>query len=86
MTTKPEVVHEHVDCRNMACPMPIVTMKKTLTKMAVGNVLEMVATDPGSISDVKGWSSQTGHPLLHHETVEVKKKNEYFFYIQKAHD
>lgn len=77
---KPEVIHQKTDCRNMSCPMPIVTLKKKLKNMEVGQVIEMVATDPGSVPDVKGWSQQTGNELLHHEQVG----KEYFFYIKKT--
>ena len=40
----------------------------------------MVATDPGSVPDVKGWAQQTGHELLHHE----QQGKEYYFYIKKT--
>ena len=77
---KPEIIHAKADCRNMSCPMPIVTLKKKLKELEIGQVIEMVATDPGSVPDVKGWSQQTGHELLHHE----QKDKEYYFYIKKT--
>ena len=77
---KPEVIHEKVDCRNMSCPMPIVNLKKRINTMQVGQVVEMVATDPGSVSDVQGWAQQTGHELVHHEQVG----KDYFYYVKKT--
>lgn len=77
---KPEVIHSKADCRNMSCPMPIVTLKKKLKELEIGQVIEMVATDPGSVPDVKGWSQQTGQELLYHEQIG----KEYFFYIKKT--
>ena len=77
---KPEVINFTVDARNLSCPMPIVKLKKQINTMNVGEVVEMVATDPGSMSDVKGWSQQTGHELLHQEQVE----KEFFHYIKKS--
>ncbi len=77
---KPELIHEKADCRKMSCPMPILTLKKKLKAMEVGQIIEMVATDPGSVPDVKGWAQQTGQELLHNEQVG----NEYFFYIKKV--
>ena len=77
---KPEVIHFTVDARNLSCPMPIVKLKKQIKVMHIGQVVEMVATDPGSQSDVKGWSQQTGHELLHNEQVG----KEYFYYIKKS--
>ncbi len=77
---KPEKVDIQVNCRNMSCPMPIVHLKKNIKTMDVGQVLEMVATDPGSVSDVKGWSQQTGHELVHNEQIG----KDYFYYIKKS--
>ena len=77
---KPEVIHVKLDCRNLSCPMPVVKLKKQIGTMEVGQVVEMVATDPGSVSDIKGWSQQTGHELLHNEQVG----KEYFYYIKKS--
>ena len=76
---KPEKIDVTADCRKMSCPKPIVTIKKKMKDMAVGQIIEMVATDPGSVPDVKGWANQTGNELLHHEQVD----KEYFFYIRK---
>ncbi len=77
---KPEVIHVKADCRNMSCPMPIVTLKKKLKDLQIGQIVEMIATDPGSVPDVKGWANQTGNELVHHEQVG----KEYFFYIKKT--
>lgn len=77
---KPDKIDAKVDCRRMSCPMPIVHLKKNIKNLEVGQILEMVATDPGSVSDVKGWAQQTGHELVHNEQVG----NEYFYYIKKT--
>ncbi len=77
---KPETIHFKLDCRNLSCPIPIVKLKKQINSMEIGQVVEMVATDPGSPSDVKGWSQQTGHELLHNEQVG----KDYFYYIKKS--
>lgn len=77
---KPEKVDLQVDCRKMSCPMPILTVKKKLQTLKIGQILEMVATDPGSVPDIKGWANQTGNELVHNEQVG----KEYFFYIKKS--
>ena len=77
---KPEKIDVTADCRKMSCPMPIVTIKKKMKDMTVGQIIEMVATDPGSLPDVKGWVNQTGNELIHHEQID----KEYFFYIRKV--
>ncbi len=44
-----------LDARGLKCPMPIVRAKKELDALAAGQVLEVVATDPGSVLDFQGW-------------------------------
>jgi len=80
LMAKPDKVDVELDCRNLSCPMPVVKLKKTINGMQLGQIVEMVATDPGSVSDISGWSQQTGHELLHHEQVD----KDYFYYIKKS--
>jgi tRNA 2-thiouridine synthesizing protein A len=68
------------DASGLACPMPIVKTKKSLTDMASGQVLRVVATDPGSVCDMEAFAEQTGHKLLA-STTEAGK---YVFLIKKA--
>lgn len=57
-------VDQLLDCKGLNCPLPIIKTKKTIEKMAVGQILQMVATDPGSKPDMTAWSKSTGHELL----------------------
>ncbi|MCL6445888.1 MAG: sulfurtransferase TusA family protein [Alicyclobacillus sp.] len=57
-------VDKSIDCKGLSCPMPIVRTKKAIDEMEAGQVLEVVATDPGSVADVKGWANRTGHQFL----------------------
>jgi len=59
---------QELDARGLACPMPIVKTKKTLTAMAQGKVLKVVATDSGAVSDMKAFAEATGHELLSSES------------------
>jgi tRNA 2-thiouridine synthesizing protein A len=69
-----------LDCSGMACPMPILKTKKAVDGLQSGQVLKMIATDPGSTSDIEAWTAKTGHSL-----VASEKENEKFvFYIKKA--
>ena len=52
------------DASGLACPLPIVKTKKSLNDMASGQVLRVVATDPGSVCDMAAFAEQTGHALL----------------------
>lgn len=53
-----------LDCRGMFCPMPIVHLKKATKNMQPGQVLRLVATDPGSNRDVSAWARKTGNEIL----------------------
>jgi tRNA 2-thiouridine synthesizing protein A len=68
-----------LDVRGMSCPMPVVKAKKALIGMSPGQVLKVVATDAGSVSDMKAFSEATGHELL---SSEVAGK-EFVFFLKK---
>ena len=53
-----------IDTRGLNCPLPILKAKKALADMASGEVLEVVATDPGSVRDFQAFARQTGHELV----------------------
>ena len=72
--------HRTLDASGLACPMPVIKTKKTIDGMKIGEILKMVSTDPGSVSDVTAWTRKTGHELLGHEEVE----GQHVFYIKKA--
>lgn len=59
-----EQIDVELDARGQKCPMPVVNARKAIEGMASGQVLKVVATDPGSVSDFQAWSRRTGHPLL----------------------
>jgi len=68
------------DATGLACPLPIVKTKKSLSTMASGQVLRVVATDPGSVCDMQAFAEQTGNALLHSGT----ENNKYVFFLKKA--
>ena len=70
---------KELDARGLSCPLPILKTKKSLGELASGQVLKVVATDPGSIKDMQAFANQTGNPLL--ETTEENKT--YVFYLRK---
>ncbi len=69
-----------LDCSGMACPMPILKTKKAVDSLEIGQVLKMIATDPGSGSDMEAWTKKTGHELVSSE----KEGDKYIFFIKKA--
>jgi len=73
-------VDKTLDCKGLSCPMPIVRTKKAVEEMEAGEVLEIVATDPGSVADVKSWAIRTGHQFLG----TVEEDGTFKHYIRKA--
>jgi tRNA 2-thiouridine synthesizing protein A len=60
--------HKDLDTRGLNCPLPILKAKKALADMASGQVLKVVATDPGSTRDFQAFARQTGNELLEQST------------------
>lgn len=52
------------DYKGLPCPMPIVKMSQEISRIAVGEVGEVLTTDPGSIADFPAWAKTTGHQVL----------------------
>jgi tRNA 2-thiouridine synthesizing protein A len=73
-------VDKVVDARGQVCPMPIVNLAKGFKDLATGQILVLMATDPGAKKDVAAWAEKTGHILL--ETVE--DGGVMTFYLKKA--
>jgi len=59
-----DVITATVDARGQSCPGPLVALHKALKDVRQGDLLELLATDPGSKSDVPSWSRLSGHQLL----------------------
>ncbi|RKD25653.1 hypothetical protein BEP19_01545 [Ammoniphilus oxalaticus] len=57
-------VDKMIDAKQLACPMPIVRTKQAVEKLEPGQVLEVQATDKGSIADLQGWTKSAGHHYL----------------------
>ena len=70
---------KELDARGLNCPLPILRTKKALTDMQSGQVLKVMATDPGSVKDFQTFAKQTGHPLVSHD--EANK--EFTFFMRK---
>ena len=60
---------KEIDTRGLNCPLPILKAKKALSEMLSGQVLKVVATDPGSVRDFQAFAKQTGNELVEQETV-----------------
>ncbi len=70
---------KELDARGLNCPLPILRAKKALTDMTSGQVLKIVATDPGSVKDFQAFSKQTGNELLSSDTAD----KEFIFFMKR---
>lgn len=68
-----------LDVRGLNCPLPILRAKKTLGDLSAGQVLKVVATDPGSVKDFQAFCKQTGNELLSHS----EGGSEFTFFMKK---
>ncbi|MER2192732.1 MAG: sulfurtransferase TusA family protein [Solibacillus sp.] len=72
--------HVQLDAKGLACPMPIVKTKKAMADVLEGQVLEVQATDKGSVADLAAWSKTVGHQYIgSHEENGV-----FYHYIRKC--
>lgn len=55
---------QELDARGLNCPLPILRAKKALNELTGGQVLRIMATDPGSVKDFQAFAQQTGNELL----------------------
>ncbi len=70
---------KELDARGLNCPLPILRAKKALTDLRSGQVLKVLATDPGAVKDFQAFSRQTGHELLSH----AEANKEFSFFMRK---
>ena len=70
---------KELDATGLSCPMPIVKLAQQMKAMDAGEVLRLVADDPGSREDVPAWCRRTGNDLVE-STVE---SNSFVFFIKK---
>ena len=57
-------ISKTLDAKKLSCPLPILKTKKAIDSIEVGEYLEVLATDPGSVTDFDAWSKSTGHELV----------------------
>ena len=67
-----------LDASGLNCPLPILRAKKTLASMSSGQILHIIATDPGSVKDFEAFAKQTGNALM-----ESKEEGGKFYFLLK---
>lgn len=70
---------KELDARGLNCPLPILKAKKALTEMLSGEVLKVVATDPGSVRDFQAFARQTGNELVE----QLSGDKEFVHYLRR---
>ncbi|MHA2156897.1 MAG: sulfurtransferase TusA family protein [Candidatus Hodarchaeales archaeon] len=75
-------IDDTVDARDLLCPRPVLMSKKALNKLEVGQVLEILTTDPGSCSDIPAWAHVTSQELL---SFEERGSKSFRFLVKKLH-
>ena len=69
-----------LDARGLNCPLPILRARQSIQKLSTGQVLGIIATDPGSVKDFEAFCKQTGNELLD----ATQDSGEYRFNIRKG--
>ncbi|VAW66696.1 Molybdopterin-synthase adenylyltransferase [hydrothermal vent metagenome] len=69
-----------LDAKGLNCPLPILRAKKAINGLTAGQVLKIIATDPGSVKDFEAFCKQTGNELLS----SAEADGAYEFMIKKS--
>lgn len=71
--------HKELDARGLNCPLPILKAKKALAEMVSGEILRVIATDPGSVRDFQAFARQTGNDLVS----QSENNKEFVFFMKR---
>jgi tRNA 2-thiouridine synthesizing protein A len=69
-----------LDCSGLLCPLPVIKTSRAIKEVEIGQILKLVATDPGAPPDMEAWSRQTGHELLDSHSEDGK----FIFYFRRV--
>ena len=75
---KPDKV---VDLKGLPCPMPVIQISQQIMTVAVGQVVEAITTDPGSLADFPAWAASTGQEIVGTD----QASGEIRFYVKRLH-
>jgi tRNA 2-thiouridine synthesizing protein A len=73
-------VHTTVDAKGLSCPMPIVKTAQAVKTVPAGELIEVLATDPGSVKDFAAWTRSTGNTIVE----QTEADGVYRFVIKRA--
>ncbi len=69
-----------LDCTGLLCPIPVVKTSQAIKQIEVGQILHMVATDPGAPPDMDAWARQTGHEIVQ----KSEGDGQYLFWFKRT--
>ena len=69
-----------LDCTGLLCPVPVVKTAKAIKQIEVGQILQMIATDPGAPPDMQAWTRQTGHEMV----ASGEEGGKFIFYFRRT--
>lgn len=70
-----------VDLKGLPCPMPVIQISQEIMTVDVGQVVEAITTDPGSLADFPAWASSTGQEIVNTD----QTSGEIRFYVKRLH-
>ena len=73
-------VEKTMDLKGLPCPMPVVKVSKGIKEVEVGQIIEAISTDPGSLTDIPAWARTSGNEIVKTEEAEDCFK----FYIKRV--
>lgn len=73
-------VDKVMDLKGLACPMPVVKVSKGIKEVEVGQVVQAISTDPGSLTDFPAWARTSGNEILKTD----QNDDEIVFYIKRS--
>jgi len=74
------MVAKTLDTKGLNCPLPVLKARRAMKELAGGEVLEVLATDPGAVKDFEHFSEATGHVLLESREAD----GVFIFHLRKA--
>jgi len=73
-------VDKVLDLKGLPCPMPVVKISKGIKEVEIGQIIEAVTTDPGSLADFPAWAKTSGNEILKTDQADDLIK----FYIKRV--
>ena len=67
------MANRHLDCKGVACPMPIVCLSKEMKMLQVGEQLSVEASDPAFGADLRAWAQRFGHRIVEFEDGTIQR-------------